>query len=267
MRVCHCLLASSVSRKPLSIHCLQASSGTPHGQRWSWAAMSDNLDRMPIEFRCKQCARLLRVPDDAAGRQSQCPECGAVSPVPAPSVGGPLPGEGPFGPRDRGPSGPGVPQWAPPSDSENPYQAPTQYGQAPEYPFAWGDAAAAAARVTGPAVALIVIGALEIATQVWAVFVSLMEIRAGGPLQVGPWANLASPEAIVIGGAIGVILGIVVIWGGVKMRNLESYPLAMAAAIIAMIPCFWPCCVLGLPFGIWALVVLSDPLVRAAVRR
>jgi len=26
--VCHCLLASSVSRKPLPIHCLQASSGT-----------------------------------------------------------------------------------------------------------------------------------------------------------------------------------------------------------------------------------------------
>jgi phage FluMu protein Com len=202
---------------------------------------------MPIEFRCKQCARLLRVPDEAAGRQAKCPECGAVSPIPAPSAG--------------------VPQWAPPSDSENPYQAPTQYGQAPGYPYAWGDAAAAAARVAGPAIALIIIGALEIAVEVWAVFVTLTEFRAGRAARLGPWADLVTPEAVVIGGAIGVILGIVVIWGGVKMRNLEGYPLAMAAAIIAMIPCFWPCCMLGLPFGIWALVVLSDPMVRAAFRR
>ena len=35
------------------------------------------------------------------------------------------------------------------------------------------------------------------------------------------------------------------------------------AAIIAMIPCHG-CCILGLPFGIWALVVLSAPEVKAA---
>jgi hypothetical protein len=47
------------------------------------------------------------------------------------------------------------------------------------------------------------------------------------------------------------------------MQQLTSHGLAMAAAIIAMIPCFSPCCVLGLPFGIWALVVLSKPEVKS----
>lgn len=35
-----------------------------------------------IDFRCTQCGRLLRTPDDAAGKQAQCPSCGAIQPVP-----------------------------------------------------------------------------------------------------------------------------------------------------------------------------------------
>ncbi len=38
---------------------------------------------MPIEFRCTQCNKLLRTPDDTAGKQAKCPECGALMTVPA----------------------------------------------------------------------------------------------------------------------------------------------------------------------------------------
>ena len=65
---------------------------------------------------------------------------------------------------------------------------------------------------------------------------------------------------------IGGVVAIVVITGALKMKRLQSYPFAMIASIIAMIPCISPCCLLGLPFGIWALVVLSDPQVKAAFR-
>jgi hypothetical protein len=37
----------------------------------------------------------------------------------------------------------------------------------------------------------------------------------------------------------------------------------LAAAIVALIPCFSPCCLIGLPIGIWALVVLSKPEVKS----
>jgi hypothetical protein len=50
------------------------------------------------------------------------------------------------------------------------------------------------------------------------------------------------------------------------MKNLQSYGLAMTASIVAMIPCISPCCILGLPFGIWALVILNRPEVKAAFR-
>ena len=43
--------------------------------------------------------------------------------------------------------------------------------------------------------------------------------------------------------------------------------LAMATAIVAMVPCTAPCCVLvGMGFGIWALVVLCDANVKSAFR-
>jgi predicted PurR-regulated permease PerM len=70
-----------------------------------------------------------------------------------------------------------------------------------------------------------------------------------------------------VGIALGIVacmVGVVIIVGAMKMKNLRSYSLAMAAAILAMIPCISPCCLLGLPFGIWAIVVLVDPHVKAA---
>jgi hypothetical protein len=38
----------------------------------------------------------------------------------------------------------------------------------------------------------------------------------------------------------------------------------MTASVIAMIPCISPCCIVGLPIGIWAMVVLSKPEVKSA---
>jgi len=37
---------------------------------------------MPIELRCSQCDKLLRVPDDSAGKTAKCPECGGLTSVP-----------------------------------------------------------------------------------------------------------------------------------------------------------------------------------------
>ncbi len=41
---------------------------------------------MPIEFRCHRCQKLLRTPDDTAGKQAQCPQCGEVQTIPPPDV-------------------------------------------------------------------------------------------------------------------------------------------------------------------------------------
>ncbi len=55
-----------------------------------------------------------------------------------------------------------------------------------------------------------------------------------------------------------------IFWGAWKMKQLENHGLAVLASIVAMLPCISPCCVLGLPFGIWALVVLFRPDVKSS---
>ena len=54
-----------------------------------------------------------------------------------------------------------------------------------------------------------------------------------------------------------------VLFGAIKMLKLSSHGLAVATAVVAMLPCLGCCCLLGLPFGIWALVVLNKPEVRS----
>lgn len=67
-------------------------------------------------------------------------------------------------------------------------------------------------------------------------------------------------------GIVMIILSIVTILGGVYMRSLKAYGLCVAAAVIACIPCIsaMACCGVGEGIGIWALIVLLNPEVRAA---
>lgn len=90
---------------------------------------------MPIEFRCPRCHKLLRTPDETAGKSAQCPQCGEVQKIPSPPAAGagpavrPTPGSGPP---------PFIPQHDPlarerakPADpAVNPYQTP-QAGATP----------------------------------------------------------------------------------------------------------------------------------------
>ena len=70
----------------------------------------------------------------------------------------------------------------------------------------------------------------------------------------------------VASNVIALLVSVFILVGGLKMRKLENYGLAMATSILAMIPCISPCCLIGLPVGIWAVVVLSKPEVKSAFR-
>ena len=62
---------------------------------------------------------------------------------------------------------------------------------------------------------------------------------------------------------IALVISILIFVGARKMQALHSYEFAFVAAILAMIPCLTPCCLIGLPFGIWALVVLCRKEVKS----
>ena len=122
-------------------------------------------------------------------------------------------------------------------------------------------------QVEGPAIALIVVAVLGFLAQVGALFWKLfMSAAMVNQMDAqNPLAHIMFSGGFAVATSIvGILVSFLILFGGLKMRKFENYGLAMAASIIAMIPCISPCCIIGLPIGIWALVVLSKPEVKLA---
>jgi hypothetical protein len=60
-----------------------------------------------------------------------------------------------------------------------------------------------------------------------------------------------------------LVFNVLVLVGGLKMKSLSSHTLAMIGAIAAIIP-LNSCCCIGIPIGIWSLITLMNPDVKAA---
>lgn len=64
--------------------------------------------------------------------------------------------------------------------------------------------------------------------------------------------------------SLGILSATFVTAGSVCMMMVKVRGVAVAAAIVSMIPCLSPLIVVGIPFGIWSLVVLNDSAVKEA---
>jgi len=119
--------------------------------------------------------------------------------------------------------------------------------------------------VKGPSIGLLVTGIIGVVGQAVALALNILGIGVGAA-EGGDqgMANMMGGGVGVAQAVIGILVGVVIILGALKMQKLESFGFAMTASILAMIPCISPCCLLGLPFGIWALVVLNKPEVKGA---
>src|SRR5437764_8175391 len=120
-----------------------------------------------------------------------------------------------------------------------------------------GGGSSARQQVSGPATALIVTAILGLVVQGLLLILRLAGVgmyAAGAQLgQEQQMVALMQGTGAIVGSIVGIAIGILILLGAQKMKNLESYGLAMTASILAMIPCISPCCLLGLPFGIWAI--------------
>jgi serine/threonine-protein kinase len=115
---------------------------------------------------------------------------------------------------------------------------------------------AAAAQVTGPATGLWLTGLFNwLALFVVAVFVLLLS-----PTMRDELARVAPLVLVVLYVGSGLM-----ILGGLLMRRLEGYWVAVASSIAAML--IGPGYLIGWPVGIWSLVVLSRREVRQAFRQ
>lgn len=132
-------------------------------------------------------------------------------------------------------------------------------------------------RVAAPAAFLIVVACLACMANV-AVLVTLNAMRPKQEPTRPPGMDDATYQAYERGRAtaplfdcclLGVpTLGVyaVVLAGGIQMSRLCNRRLAVTASILAMLPCS-PAFLFGLPIGIWALIVLLDPAVKAGFDR
>jgi len=122
----------------------------------------------------------------------------------------------------------------------------------------------AADQVTGPAIGLMVVSIIQSLLGALMLFLNLIgaSIFAMTQAQNQPLANLFSGTLGIIQYILVILLGAFVLFCAIKMKRLENYGLAMAGSIVAMLPVSC-CCFAGLPFGIWSLVILSKPEVKA----
>jgi hypothetical protein len=147
---------------------------------------------------------------------------------------------------------------------------------APPPPFSSPVAAASGGRdavlqlVKGPAIGLKVTAILGLVLMAAGLVMNIMTL---GGFQIFP-QQINDPQMQkllsslsgglgIVQGIIGGVVGVIVLIGAAKMQKLQSYQFALTASIVAMVPCISPCCVFGLPFGIWALVVLNKPEVKS----
>ncbi|HVU09360.1 MAG TPA: DUF4339 domain-containing protein [Verrucomicrobiae bacterium] len=143
-------------------------------------------------------------------------------------------------------------------------------------PGAGGDdfaRSAALQAIKPPAVALIVLAIINILLSLWNV-IKLSFFPPDLERELAKYPQLQDPQIqhifqlfygpIGIGSAIfTLVMGVVILFGALKMKNLKSYEFAFTAAILALLPCVSACCLLGLPLGIWALVVMNKPQVKS----
>jgi hypothetical protein len=191
-------------------------------------------------------------------------------------VGGGMPvpyGATPFGapvaPAAYGAAPYGAPGYGvPPANAfqPSPYQAPAPYGAPAMQPAGSGDLA-----LMLPAIFQLI----AIAPFIVLVLISLANgTRAAlTKMSIAPYAPAAETERLttaIIIDVVAILITVIIlilhgmiVYGSIGMIRRRGLGNALAAAWMSVIPCISP---LGLPFGIWSLVVLSNHQVKRSFR-
>jgi hypothetical protein len=184
----------------------------------------------------------------------------------------------------------GYPPESYPPDPYQPQGLPPgayQPGQSERDPFA-PPAAEIRQRVLGPAIGLMVIALFSLLGGLYFVIngavnatISDEQFKKNVTMFISPEqkaqfddANfLRNMRTVTLGVCFGIggaslFLSVLTLFGAIRMMMLKSYGLAVFVSVVAAIPCISPsaCCGLGEGIGIWALVILLKPEVRAAFR-
>ncbi|MGD9648713.1 MAG: hypothetical protein AB7U73_23585 [Pirellulales bacterium] len=202
---------------------------------------------MPITVFCQECGKQYLAKEEQAGMRVRCP-AGHIMQVPAAS---PFEGQAPIDPSGGDPT------------QINPYASPGF--QAGGHP---AGATFTKGKVMAPAIGLLVVGSVGLCAAifscVWSMVATPPPVDPNMPPMVQQFMQGGfGPMALAIQ-AIFLVLNGLIIAGGIQMLRLKAYTLAMTATILAMINVGNCCCLVGVPIGIWGLVILLQNDVKAA---
>jgi len=154
---------------------------------------------------------------------------------------------------------------------------PPPIGAAPSpgtFPMSDLGRAQALSAVSGPAIGLMVVSGLGILFSIFGMLSGILgfnntaeldKLLSGqSPQTIQLIETMSSGSFSVFKGILDVALAGFILFGAIKMKKLESHGLCMAASILAVVPCCSPCCcVISIPIGIWALVIINRDDVKS----
>lgn len=128
-------------------------------------------------------------------------------------------------------------------------------------------------KVFKPAIALMITGALDVVIALWLLFdwvfaftKNEITTQAAKQAQASQTVMLDISQILGIFGIVLLFVGVLIVSGARKMKNLTAYRTAMTASILAIIPFFSGCCSMGLATGTWSVVVLMSDGVKQSFR-
>jgi predicted Zn finger-like uncharacterized protein len=221
---------------------------------------------MPEQVRCPECNAPLRVPDNLRGKNVKCPKCQTtfIAEMEETEERQGIVREPPPARRSRAMEETEEEEFLEEEEEEVEERPRRRRRGKPR-------SAAAMDAVSGPATALLVVGVIDVVIALLNIIPPLVMGSTVATLLMGGWVVANNPEKVadmivsLVMGFIGLFIGPLIIMGALKMKKLSSHSLAVAVSLLAMIPC-GNCCILGLPFGIWAYTVLIKPEVKVAFR-
>jgi hypothetical protein len=107
-----------------------------------------------------------------------------------------------------------------------------------------------------PAIVLLILSSLFVLLMVASLPVQFVRIRA---IDTSTARGAGELCGSIVSLALWPLMNLAIALGAISMIRLKSYRSAYTAAILSVIPICSPCFLLGIPFGIWAIVVLNRP--------
>jgi hypothetical protein len=219
---------------------------------------------MPIRVTCPSCSRSLRVPERLVGLGVKCPACFAQFTAAEENSGADFSGYRPALEDNEPVARKRRPAYSDYDDDDRDERDDRDDWDDDDRRRRRrrrrrADKESAGGRLFGPAIGLL-------STAILGILFGLLCLIAG-PAMFGDAQNAdEKSDAIItiVYGLVHLIASLLAIAGAIAMLRLKIYNLAVGGCVVALVPAISPCCVLGVPFGIWGMIVLNDREVKRA---